>query len=36
LLPIATEATEHKIVWKNPVPYIREYHFHQLKLDLQS
>jgi hypothetical protein len=32
---IADEAVEYKIVWKNPVPYIKEYHLKQLKLDLQ-
>lgn len=36
LMGIAAEAAEHKIAWKNPVPYIREYQFDQLKLDLQS
>lgn len=35
LMALADEAAEYKIAWKNPVPYIREYHLDQLKLDLQ-
>ena len=34
-MAIAAEAAEYKIIWRNPVPYIKEYHLEQLKLDLQ-
>lgn len=34
LMAIAAEAAEHKIAWNNPVPYIKEFHLDQLKLDL--
>jgi hypothetical protein len=33
-MAIAAEAAEYKIVWKNPVPYIKEYSLKQLKLDI--
>lgn len=35
LMAITAEATEYKIVWNNPVPHIKEYHWEQLKLDFK-
>jgi hypothetical protein len=34
-MAIAAEAAEYKIVWKNPVSYIKELNLKQLKLDFQ-
>ncbi len=33
-MAIAADAADYKIVWKNPVPYIKEYGLEQMRLDL--